>query len=63
MGDNNNGLLVPENNAAGVDEREITSDQLVGKAVFRVTPWFGWAKLVFFENLRPESERGFCLEN
>ena len=63
MGDNNNGLLVPENNGAGVDEREITSDQLVGKAVFRVTPWFGWAKLIFFENLRSVSEKGFCQEN
>ena len=63
MGDNNNGMLTPENNLAGVDEREITKEQLVGKAIFRLTPWFGWAKLVFFEGIRPESERGFCQEN
>jgi hypothetical protein len=63
MGDNNNQILTPNNNPGGVDEREIMSDQLVGKAVFRITPWFGWAKLIFFEGLRPESERGFCKEN
>jgi hypothetical protein len=63
MGDNNNQVLTPNNNPGGVDEREITTDQLVGKAVFRITPWFGWAKLIFFEGLKPESERGFCKEN
>jgi hypothetical protein len=63
MGDNNNGLLTPENNVAGVDEREITEEQLVGKAIFRIVPWFGWAKLIFFEGMRVESERGFCREN
>lgn len=63
LGDNNNGMLSPENNLAGVDEREIREEQLVGKAIFRLTPWFGWAKLIFFEGIRPESERGFCHEN
>jgi len=63
IGDNNNQMLTPGNNLAEVDEREITSDQLVGKAVLRITPWFGWAKLIFFESLRPESERGLCKEN
>jgi hypothetical protein len=63
IGDNNNGMLTPENNAGQVDEREITEEQLVGKTIFRITPWFGWAKLIFFERLRPESERGFCREN
>ncbi len=63
MGDNNNQILIPSNNPGGVDEREINSDQVVGKAVFRLTPWFGWAKLIFFEGLKPESERGFCKEN
>jgi len=63
MGDNNNGMLTPENNAGQVDEREITEEQLVGKTIFRITPWFGWAKLVFFEQMRTESERGFCREN
>ncbi|MCK9567959.1 signal peptidase I [Candidatus Pacearchaeota archaeon] len=63
MGDNNNGMLTPDNNAGQVDEREITEEQLVGKTIFRLTPWFGWAKLIFFENIRQESERGFCREN
>jgi len=63
IGDNNNGMLTPDNNAGQVDEREITEEQLVGKTIFRITPWFGWAKLVFFEQMRTESERGFCREN
>jgi len=63
IGDNNNQMLTPNNNPAGVDEREIMGEQLVGKAVLRITPWFGWVKLVFFEGLRPESERGLCREN
>ena len=63
IGDNNNGVLIPGNNAGQVDEREITEEQLVGKAIFRVSPWFGWVKLIFFESIRPDSERGFCREN
>ena len=63
MGDNNAKMLIPTNNLGGVDETAITSNQLVGKAVFRVAPWFGWVKLVFYEGLKPESERGFCKEN
>jgi len=63
IGDNNNGILIPGNNIGQVDEREIKEDQLIGKAIFRITPWFGWAKLIFFEGIRPESERGFCKEN
>jgi signal peptidase I len=63
MGDNNAQMLNPNNNAGGVDERVITSNQLVGKAVFRVAPGFGWIKLVFYEGLKSKSERGFCQEN
>ena len=63
MGDNNAKMLIPSNNLGGVDETQITSQQLVGKAVFRVVPWFGWVKLIFYEGLKPESERGFCREN
>lgn len=63
IGDNNAQILTPANNPAGVDERKIKSEQLVGKAAFRIVPWFGWVKLIFFENSRPESERGFCKEN
>lgn len=63
MGDNNGKMLVPSNNAGGVDETAITSNQLVGKAVFRVAPWFGWVKLVFYERFKFPSEKGFCGEN
>lgn len=55
MGDNNNGQLPVE--------KEIKEDQLMGKAVFRITPSLGWVKLIFYEKLRPEYERGFCEEN
>jgi len=63
MGDNNAKMLVPSNNLGGVDETKIKSNQLVGRAVFMIAPGFGWVKLVFYEGLRPESERGFCREN
>lgn len=55
MGDNNNGQL-------GV-EKEISEEQLVGKAVLRLVPFLGWGKLIFFEPLRPESEKGLCYQN
>jgi hypothetical protein len=63
MGDNNNQILTPSNNPSGVDERRITEEQLVGKAVFRIVPGFGWVKLIFFEGSKPQSERGFCTES
>lgn len=54
IGDNNNGQLSVE--------KEIKQNQLIGKAVFRITPSLGWGKLIFYERLRPQSERGFCEE-
>ena len=54
MGDNNNGQLNTE--------LSITEEQLVGKAVFKILPGIGWAKLIFYERLRMPSERGFCNE-
>lgn len=54
IGDNNNGQLSVET--------VINEDQLVGKAVFRIVPSLGWAKLVFYEHLKPLNERGFCSE-
>jgi signal peptidase I len=63
IGDNNAKILVPGNNAGGVDEREIKEEQIVGKAVFRLAPGLGWVKLIFFEASRTDSERGFCKEN
>jgi signal peptidase I len=55
IGDNNNGQLSVE--------EEIFEDQLVAKAVFKVVPFVGWAKLIFYEYIRPEYERGMCREN
>jgi signal peptidase I len=54
IGDNNNGQLNVE--------IEISQEQLVGKALFRIAPSIGWVKLVFYENLRPQNGRGFCEE-
>jgi signal peptidase I len=62
MGDNNAVVLVPSNNAGGVDERTITESQLIGKASFRLAPGLGWIKLIFFEGSKPVSERGLCSE-
>ena len=55
IGDNNNGQLNFEN--------KITEDMLVGKAVARIAPYFGWVKLVFYDWQKPSAERGFCNEN
>ena len=55
IGDNNNGQLSFEKN--------IKSEEIVGKAVFKLAPSLGWGKLIFFEVGRPTSERGFCREN
>jgi len=44
-------------------EKEILENQLVGRAVFKIAPYLGWGKLIFFEPLRPESEKGLCEEN
>lgn len=40
-------------------DKDITNEQLIGRAIFRI-PFVGWAKLIFFEHLRPEGERGVC---
>jgi len=55
IGDNNKGQLTIEQN--------INSEQIIGKAVFKLIPYLGWGKLIFFENTRPSSERGFCKQN
>lgn len=55
IGDNNNGQLTIE--------KDIREEQIIGKAVFKLAPYFGWVKLVLFEPLRPASERGLCKEN
>ena len=55
IGDNNNGQIP--------FEKEITKEQIVGRAQFKIAPYLGWAKLIFYEPIRPESEKGFCEEN
>ena len=55
MGDNNNGQLSVE--------KEIHENQIIGRAVFRLAPYLGWGKLIFFELARNPEERGFCQEN
>jgi hypothetical protein len=54
MGDNNNGQLTVET--------DITEEQIVGRAVFDIIPYVGWAKLVFYEHSKPVNEKGFCQE-
>jgi|TARA_Y100000310_G_C20644450_1_gene795770 signal peptidase I len=44
-------------------EKEISSDKIIGRAVFKTAPYLGWIKLIFFERSRHVSERGFCNEN
>jgi hypothetical protein len=41
------------------EEKDISKNSLIGRAVFRV-PYLGWVKLIFFEYNRPEKEKGFC---
>ncbi len=40
-------------------EKEIPESAIIGKAGLRI-PLLGWIKLIFFEPLRPASQRGFC---
>ena len=54
LGDNNIGQL-------GL-EKEITENQLVGKAVLKIAPYAGWIKLIFYEWQKPLSEKGLCSE-
>jgi len=55
IGDNNNGQLTIE--------KSIPEEKIIGKARARIGPYLGWVKLIFFEPLRPSSEKGFCKEN
>jgi hypothetical protein len=58
-GDHNSQQLNSGNNIQGIDETNISSEQIVGRSVFRI-PLLGWVKLVFFEPFRDAGERGFC---
>ncbi len=48
-GDNNPVQLHYGNNVHNIDETHINQNQLVGKAVFKLAPFIGWAKLIFFD--------------
>lgn len=54
IGDNNQGQLS--------FEKRITSDQILGKASFKIAPYFGWVKLIFYDWQKSVSERGICRE-
>lgn len=53
-GDNNNGQLGFENG--------IRPSQILGKAQFKLVPYVGWMKLIFYDFSKPVGERGFCHE-
>ncbi len=55
IGDNNNGQLSVE--------KDIKENQIIGRAVFKLVPYIGWVKLIFFEANRVSNEKGFCHEN
>ena len=55
IGDNNNGQISFEKN--------IKSEQIVGKAVFKLAPYLGWGKLIFYDWKKSSSERGLCKQN
>jgi len=38
-------------------EKDISKEQIIGKALFKV-PFVGWAKLIFYEGGRAQSQRG-----
>jgi len=58
-GDNNNDQLRGYNNLANVDETNIQESQLVSRAAVRI-PYLGWAKLIFFEPMKPADQRWAC---
>lgn len=53
-GDNNNGQLSFEN--------DIQENQILGKAQFKIAPYLGWVKLIFFDAQKSAQERGFCTQ-
>lgn len=55
IGDNNNGQITFEKN--------IHQSNIVGKARFKIIPFIGWTKLIFYERSRSPNEKGFCNEN
>ncbi len=54
IGDNNNGQLE--------FEKKIPSNQIIGKPILKIAPYVGWIKLIFFEKIKPRTDRGLCNE-
>jgi len=52
--------LSRDNNLYNIDETNIAQSQIIGKAQFKVIPYLGWIKLIFFEPFKPAGQRGFC---
>ena len=63
IGDNNWQSFTSTNNQLGIDEINIKENQLVGKAVFKIVPYLGWGKLIFYDWRKSEAEQGLCEEN
>jgi len=40
-------------------EKNIPQENIIGKSVARI-PYLGWIKLIFYEPLKSQEERGFC---
>ncbi len=55
IGDNNYGQFPVE-----VSIRE---EQIIGRAVFKLAPYAGWVKLIFYEPFQSSEKRGLCGEN
>lgn len=58
-GDHNSAQLIPGNNAENLDETNVNQNNIIGKATLKI-PFVGWAKLIFFDFLKPKGQRGFC---
>jgi signal peptidase I len=51
---------IGDNNPSQISfEKNINQNQLVGRAVFKIAPYLGWGKLIFFE-LTNGNKIGFC---
>lgn len=51
---------IGDNNPSQISfEQNINQNQIVGKAVFKIAPYLGWGKLIFFE-LTNGNKAGFC---
>jgi len=63
IGDNNWQSFELGNNPYNIDEINIKENQLIGKAVFKLVPFVGWGKLIFYDWKKPKAEQGVCEEN